>query len=255
MALDSFIAKNLNPDEAYLRLYRWEPYCISLGANQNINSINIQKAKEDNIDVVFRPTGGRAILHSEELTYSVIIPINTTVSAKEIYRNINLALAEGLKKYDEMLNLIELETLQPNFSHLYKEEKSTLCFSVPAKSELKFNGKKLAGSAQRKLNNSLLQHGSILCGTYHNKIVKYLNMNENNIREIENDIYETTIELNTILRKEIDYTRMAYSIRNGFSSFFNCIFEEIDLESLLTRTGFSNQDIFKAELLTMKENL
>ncbi len=244
MDLDLFLAKKLKADEACLRLYQWKPYCISLGANQNIDSINLEAAKKDNIDVVFRPTGGRAILHSEELTYSVILPLNSTSSAKEIYQNINLALAEGLKRYDEKLNLIKLETKQPNFSLLYKEEKSALCFAVPAKSELKFKGKKLAGSAQRKFNNALLQHGSILCGTYHRNIVKYLNIDENYLSKIKRDLDQTTTELNTILNKVIDYTRLAYSIRNSFSSFFNCIFEEIDLESFLEQSGVSNYNIY-----------
>ena len=65
MELDVFLSEICKKDEAFFRLYRWNPYTISLGANQNINEIDLVKCKEDNIDVVKRPTGGRAILHAE----------------------------------------------------------------------------------------------------------------------------------------------------------------------------------------------
>ena len=146
MDYDMDIAKNIKPGEAVLRLYRWQPYCISLGANQNFESVNLSKAVEDNIDVVKRPTGGRAILHSEELTYSVIFPILENLSARNLYHEINLALLEGLKIFNSKLDEVELENNQPNFNAFYKEEKSTICFAMPAKSEIKYSGKKLVGS-------------------------------------------------------------------------------------------------------------
>ena len=69
---------------------------------------------------------------------------------------------------------MELEKSQPDFREFYKEGHSAVCFAVPAKSELKFDGRKLVGSAQRKFGNVILQHGSILCGEFHKKIVDYL---------------------------------------------------------------------------------
>ena len=169
MDFDLLLAGSRYRGEAYFRLYKWKPYCISLGANQSYDSIDLTKAKRDYIDVVKRPTGGRAILHAEELTYSVVLPVDYTSSARNIYREINLALLKGLKEYDKRLADIELESTQPAFSSIYKEAKGNICFAVSAKSELKFKGKKVAGSAQRKLNNSLLQHGSILCSDFHKR--------------------------------------------------------------------------------------
>ncbi|MEE9574148.1 MAG: hypothetical protein V3W20_13925, partial [Candidatus Neomarinimicrobiota bacterium] len=75
MDFDVMLAKSLNSNEAILRLYQWKPHCISLGTNQSEGSLKLEKIITDNIDVVKRPTGGRAILHSEELTYSVTYPI------------------------------------------------------------------------------------------------------------------------------------------------------------------------------------
>ena len=88
MDFDVFLAENFVQGNAVLRLYRWNPYCISLGANQSLEDINTSKTRYHQIDVVKRPTGGRAILHSQELTYSVIYPIEPRASAKNIYNEI-----------------------------------------------------------------------------------------------------------------------------------------------------------------------
>jgi len=223
MDYDIDLARNIKPCEAILRLYRWQPYCISLGANQNFKSVNLNKAAEDKIGVVKRPTGGRAILHSEELTYSVVIPVSENLSARNIYHEISLALLEGLRIYNPKLNKVELENSQPDFPSFYKEEKSAICFAVPAKSELKYSGKKLVGSAQRKLGNTILQHGSILCSSYHLNIVNYLNTE--NFETLKAEIENTTTDLGSILNESIDYENLAESIAKGFDIKFETKFE------------------------------
>ncbi len=224
MALDINLAKGCKTDEAILRLYRWKPYCISLGANQDITSINVAKAINDNIDIVKRPTGGRAILHAEELTYSVVMPIYYNTSVRKIYSDINMALASGLKKYDRKLDFVELENLQPDFRNFYKEEKSTVCFAVPAKSELKFKGKKLAGSAQRKMGNVVLQHGSILCGDFHKNIINYLNISGKEKSAVIS-LLNSTADIYNITGRNVDYNLLGSSIVEGFGSYFKNDFE------------------------------
>lgn len=237
MDFDVFLAENFKADYAVLRLYRWNPYCISLGANQSLEDIDLTKTRYHKIDVVKRPTGGRAILHSQELTYSVIYPIDASSSAKNIYNEINLALSKGLINFDTRLNEIDLEHSQPDFKEFYKSQISSICFAVSAKSELNFNGKKLVGSAQRKLGNVILQHGSILCGTYHKKIVDYLNVTDDKRNGMLNEISSTTIDLKSVLNTDIDYAKLNVSILNGFEEHFSSKFEEIDhvyLESKMT---------------------
>jgi lipoate-protein ligase A len=236
MGYDIQLAKNYEPDTAVLRLYRWNPYCISLGANQSFEDVNLEKAKLDNIDVVKRPTGGRAILHSEELTYSVIYPIGNNTSARNIYNEINLALQKGLIEFDEKLNVIELEHHQPDFKEFYKSDISAICFAVSAKSELNFRGKKLVGSAQRKLGNVILQHGSILGGESHKKIVNYLNFNETTRVEILTEISDTTMDLKSALNYELDYSKLAKAIRNVFENHFKNKFDELCVDE--TETNF-----------------
>jgi lipoate-protein ligase A len=209
-----------------LRIYQWEPYCISLGANQDFNSVDREKTSADGFDIVKRPTGGRAILHAEELTYSVVYPISDEKSPKQIYREINLALKNGLMNYNLKLEKIELEHAQPHFPSFYKDSKSTLCFAVSAMNELNYEGKKVAGSAQRKIGNIILQHGSILCGSFHKRIIDYLKLPSDKLEEIKNELEQTTTELETILDEKINYMELSKAIKKGFENHFNIKFEE-----------------------------
>ena len=90
---------------------------------------------------------------------------------------------------------------------------------------MKYFGKKLVGSAQRKLENAILQHGSILCGTFHLKIVDYLNTE--NRQALNSEIQNTTIDLGSILNENINYDELAKSIERGFEIKFDMKFEEV----------------------------
>lgn len=215
MDFDFNLAHTCKPNEAFFRLYQWQPYCISLGANQNYDDINIAKANRNNLEVVKRPTGGRAILHAEEITYSVVMPINR-LTPKEIYEKISSALIKGLELYNPLLTDSELEKLQPNFPQILKQPSGVLCFGSTAKNEVKFAGKKIIGSAQRKLNNVVLQHGSILCGKFHRNLVNYINSDEETKRTLEMELNQKTIEIETILNEHVDYEKLEESLVKGF---------------------------------------
>ena len=236
MEYDIHLSKICKPDEFYLRLYRWNPFCISLGKNQKYEYINIKKAADNKIDIVKRPTGGRAILHSEELTYSVITYAKVQKSPHHFYNEINKALKAGLLFYNDKLSEIELETEQPDFRKIYKENKGNVCFATTAKSEIKFEGKKLVGSAQRKRGNYLLQHGSILCGSYHKNLINYLNLSNENYLDICNKINNVTIDLESILQEKINFIKLKKSIKKGFENHFSDLFTEVSL-------NFSNEEL------------
>ena len=230
MDFDLMLAKNLKPGEAILRFYMWKPFCISLGANQSENTLNLAKVTADGIDVVNRPTGGRAILHSEELTYSVIFPAENSLSLKDFYKNINIAIKIGLAFFNDALSEVNLEHTEPHFPSFYKEERSAVCFAVSSKYEINYQGRKLVGSAQRKIGNVILQHGSILCGDYHKKIADYLVLDEKSLAEVQNDLNESTTDLKKILNDEINIGRLTESIKTGFENHFNICFEETENE-------------------------
>jgi lipoyl(octanoyl) transferase len=216
MDFDLELARSCSLNDAYLRFYRWEPYCISLGANQKQEEVDAEKCKSDKIDIVRRPTGGRAILHAEEITYSVVLPLTGEKTPREIYSKISHALAAGLRSYDKGLSEIELESAQPNFPALLKQPSGMLCFASTAKSELKYAGKKIVGSAQRKLDKVILQHGSILCGKFHRKLPEYLVESDENKLLLKNELEEKTIEIETILNRATDYKKLVDSLILGF---------------------------------------
>ena len=230
MNYDLNLVKEFVPESPVLRVYRWKPYCISLGANQDINSVNAEKIFADEFEIVKRPTGGRAILHAEELTYSVVYPVTEEISPKQIYFEINLALKKGLVHYNPLFEKIELEHTQPHFPSFYKDAKSTLCFAVSAKNELNFNEKKIVGSAQRKMGNVILQHGSILCGNFHKQIIDYLNLTSEKLEEIQTEMEKTTTEIETLLNESVNYERLTSSIKAGFENHFKIKFDDVAVE-------------------------
>ncbi|MEK9136365.1 MAG: lipoate--protein ligase family protein, partial [Bacteroidota bacterium] len=167
MSFDEMLAQRLvsGLGAPTLRLYRWKPWAISLGHNQNLSDINIDRCRRDGIDVVRRPTGGRAILHAEELTYSVTMPVDRR-GILQVYNEISTALVEGLRQFGVD---VSLQRSQLNFVETYKSPSSIPCFSSSARYEIEWKGKKLVGSAQRRYTGNggevVLQHGSILCGS------------------------------------------------------------------------------------------
>lgn len=226
MDFDMQLAGLCNNENAFFRLYRWKPYCISLGANQDLSDIDSDKAGDENIDIVKRPTGGRAILHAEEVTYSVVVPTSIDYSAKELYHKISKGLIRGLADYNAELSNLKLESDQPHFPSLLKESSGKLCFASTARNEIKYNGRKVVGSAQRKMNNALLQHGSILCGQFHRRLTEFVNDSSGL------SLAQSTIELETILKEPVDYAGLYSSLIAGMEEEWGIIFERTNSESI-----------------------
>jgi len=227
MEYDLMLADKCSENEAYLRFYQWDPPCISIGVHQSFDDLNLNKIKFDGLDMVKRPTGGRAILHSEELTYSVVIPASTNLTGEEIYNKISLSLVKGLQLFDPKLMKLELEEIQPDFKSRYQSSSGIICFTSTAKHEVKYNGKKLVGSAQRKFSNSILQHGSILIGKSHAKLVDYLNLDFSELERLKTEITGKTIELETILNYSIDLKKIISSIVLGFEQVWGNNFKAV----------------------------
>ena len=244
MDFDMFLSQNCSEDQVFFRIYRWEPYTISIGANQSFNEIDIEKANQDKIDVVKRPTGGRAILHAEELTYSIILPLKFGLSAREIYNKTSVALSIGLGNYDDKLKSAEIEKNQPDFQTELTQPTGAICFASTAKSEVKFKGKKIIGSAQRKMNSSILQHGSILCGNFHLKLPYYLSGNSSS-KSLFDELKMRTIELSTITNRNVNYSKLANSIISAFENEWNIKFD-------INNTHIENE--FKMSCLQLNEN-
>jgi lipoate-protein ligase A len=191
------------------RVYGWKPWAVSLGANQKESDINAEECRRRNIDIVRRPTGGRAVLHANEITYSVVTPIPKNSSAANLYRDIHLLIIETLRKSGKIV--LDFEKSQPNFHNFYKSEVSSLsCFASAARYEIEFNGKKLVGSAQKISDGVLLQHGSILLGRAYEIISELANVSSQELKERLKEFtlaHSTTLE--EILNREITFEEVA----------------------------------------------
>lgn len=227
MDIDISLARSCHHDEAFFRLYGWKPYCISLGANQKFEDIEMEKASKESIDVVRRPTGGRAILHSEEITYSVIIPYSNELTPKKIYKDVSLALIEGLKLYDPVFVELSLEDENPHFPSLLQQPEGVLCFGSTAKNEIKFRGKKIVGSAQRKLDKVILQHGSILCGKFHRRLPEFVSVDESTRTVLYQEMNSKTIEIESITNVKTDYYKLTKCLKEGFAKYWDIKFDSV----------------------------
>ena len=235
MEFDEKLAHKFNniSDVPILRIYGWSPYTISLGFNQNILDFDSSKISQAGIDIVKRPTGGRAILHAHELTYSIVIPIGEQ-SPRSIYRFINEGLMCGISLMGIQVNLSENSA---DFRKLYQESTSIPCFSSSAKNEIQFEGRKLVGSAQRRYGKIILQHGSFLLGPQHREITRYLAPHIDSMKTIEDDLNTKTIDAETILGRKISFENAAECIKQGFEKEHDIVFEDLAANDIVRPTN------------------
>jgi lipoate-protein ligase A len=161
-----------------LRFYTWSEPTISLGFHQSSEVLNLPKLARDHMPWTRRPTGGAAVLHSEELTYAIVALLPDAGGGKRLQQYVSVAIAEGLRSLGVSAEVDErgepLSALSNRAS----------CFVRTSRWEVTVRGRKLVGSAQRKLGDAYLQHGSILIGEDHLRIVDYLSMSSEPAREL-----------------------------------------------------------------------
>ena len=158
MAVDEFLFDSLTDEpRTFLRFYQWERPAASLGYSQKaVNVLDLEFCKANRIDVVRRITGGKMVLHHQEITYAVASSDQSVFSPTlgGSYKIISQALMNGLLKMG----------LQPSLAQkasLFYAKGSLPCFSRPAQDEIEVDGKKIVGSAQKRVGKKFLQHGSI----------------------------------------------------------------------------------------------
>lgn len=161
MATDEAILKSCNQrfSPSTLRLYEWSEPTLSIGCFQNADNL-IKCCLETGIPYVRRITGGRAVLHSDEITYSIICSADELLFAEGItgaYRIISRCLLETLREAGINADMHISRATEFN-------SKKNSCFHSPSRHEIIIDNKKLVGSAQRRFKRAFLQHGSILFG-------------------------------------------------------------------------------------------
>ena len=166
MAVDEELLARAQAGEttSVLRLYTWLPPAVSIGRFQKIGTaVDADACRQQGIDIVRRITGGRAVLHNKELTYSIIARIDNPLFPRNVhgtYKIIAAGLLQGLRNLG-----IPAEMVSRSSRHavlVKKDAKDPACFSSPSWYEILVHDRKIIGSAQRRLSGAFLQHGSIL---------------------------------------------------------------------------------------------
>lgn len=141
--------------ERWLRLYTWQPHCLSFGRHEPATRrYDTDRITEMGIDTVRRPTGGRAVWHSQELTYAVAAPSRYFGSLQDGYLEIHRTLSEALRRLGIPTSLAPRTRPAPL--------DAGACFAQPAGGEVMSGTRKVVGSAQLRCGGAFLQHGSIL---------------------------------------------------------------------------------------------
>lgn len=224
MAVDAAMLQCCEPDSGTptLRLYGWEAPTLSIGYSQPVGrEIDRSRLEEQGIPWVRRPTGGRAILHEQELTYSVVAPVSHPLFAgglKATFSAISGALLKGLTG-------LGLDHAQVNRGKKTNPEPglraSPACFALLNHCEITVDGRKLVGSAQRRTQTAFVQHGSILIHINRqrlNSVLKFANGYQR-ARNLE-VLQQNTVTLSEVCDSIPAFSEVRAAIRRGFEAWF-----------------------------------
>lgn len=171
-----------------IRFYGWRPAAVSIGYFQDpAKEVNIEKCLAQGVDIVRRPSGGKAVFHCDEITYSIISSNREKTFPSDIlgtYKIISNCLVSGLAYIG--INAQLSETGRANNNYVFK----SCCFSAPARNELLVAGRKICGSAQMRTSGGFLQHGSILINFNPSHAASFLlpACNEEQLRKLKNSV-------------------------------------------------------------------
>lgn len=245
MAMDSAILSAVGRDEVLptLRLYRWNPPCLSLGYSQPYSDIDIQNLRKKGWDVVRRPTGGRAILHTDELTYAVIGPRTEPRlegGLLQSYRRLSTALAEALS----ILGL----PIEVHLGNNPAAQDQAVCFENPSDFEITVDGKKIIGSAQARKKEGILQHGTLPLQGNLGRITEVLHYGSSELQlQAENKLLQKATTVEKVLGHQVSWEDAALAFQTGIQKVLNLKFipgeltaaETIDVEKLV-KNKFGN---------------
>lgn len=218
-----------------IRLYGWEPPALSLGRIQSFHrDVDAGACRKFGFDVVRRPTGGRAVLHDKEVTYSFVLTESHPLCPKQISEAFSLA-AMGILKG---LSLLGIEAnIQGRDSRRRRDMQkgnglfSPACFDSPSWYEIVVDGKKLVGSAQARIKGTLLQHGSILMELEPDVVSALFKLPSETVRmRVERELQLGATSISSILGRKVEFGEVLAAVRQGFIDFlretFNITLED-----------------------------
>ena len=222
MAVDEAILESVGAKLAAptLRLYAWQPPCLSLGYAQPVSDVDLPALDRSGWQLVRRPTGGRAILHTDELTYAVIAPLHEERVAGgvlESYRRLAQALLMALQLLGLSAQSNSKYPLPPGI-----QQNGAVCFEVPSNYEITVNGKKIIGSAQARRLSGVLQHGSLPLNGDLARITCGLRFEDDPARTTAAQrLLEHATTLESFLRRPVTWDETAAAFKTAFEESLN----------------------------------
>ncbi|HET7009562.1 MAG TPA: lipoate--protein ligase family protein [Anaerolineales bacterium] len=221
-----------------LRFYAWDPPCLSLGRAQPLAQVDLVRLEAEGWDWVRRPTGGRAILHTDELTYAVAGPIDEPDLAGGVldsYRRLSAGLVRGLE-------LLGIQPDPPAETHVDDAgRQQPVCFEVPSAYEITVGGRKLIGSAQVRRRGGVLQHGTLPLGGDLTRICRVLRYPDELARRAAADrLSAHAVTLEELLGRRVGWQEAATALAKGFDEALGWPLESTttsETESVSTRSG------------------
>jgi lipoate-protein ligase A len=248
MAVDESLMESVGIGQSppTLRFYSWNPPCLSLGYGQHFTHVDFARVDRLGWDVVRRPTGGRAILHTDELTYSLSLPVDDDLAAGTIvesYQRISLALLEGLNR------LGAKPRADQRAEHI---EVGAVCFETPSHYEITVDGRKLVGSAQTRRKNAILQHGSLPLWGDIARICNGLVFPDDAARlAAQGHVPQRALTLADALGQEITWLEAVDAITQGFAGTFDIDFQHFEPD--LTDLEYDRAQQLHAEIYATPE--
>ncbi len=228
MAIDEamLIGVNRGTTPPTVRVYAWDPPTVSLGYAQRVeDELDLEAVGNCGFGVVRRPTGGRAVLHAGELTYSVVGPAGEDPlgrSIMEAYEAIARALAAGLGRLG-----VEVELAPVATEAMSRDGASPPCFASAGRYEIVVGGRKLIGSAQRRVGRGVLQHGSLLTDATHERIADVMLLADDRRREtVRRLLGQKTTHLSALLGRPVGFDEVAAAVRLGFADAWGVSLDE-----------------------------
>jgi lipoate-protein ligase A len=237
MALDEALLEQVGRSDSLptLRLYTWEPACLSLGYAQPFADVDCARLQAHGWDVVRRATGGRAILHTDELTYSVIAPNDEPRVAGSVLESYN-RLAQALLLGVQSLGVaVEMNDGVKQDGSLLN---NPVCFETPSAYEITVHGKKLIGSAQARKKEGVLQHGSLpLTGDLARICQALVFENEAAREEASKRLLTRATTVESALGRAVSWETAAQALVRAFKGQLGLTFERSELsEKEISRT-------------------
>ena len=200
-------------EHGFLRFYGWRQSALSLGRFEPVDVIDLDRARDDGVQVVRRPTGGRVVMHGDDLTYAIIVPKHEGHNLAETYRTISMCIIKGFEAMGLSLSL-------NRGSGRNGGSAGSPCFGSVSRYEITWRDRKLVGSAQRVGRQAVLQHGSIPIGHGYLDVADYIGGDMRSRAGMRGAMAASTCCLADAMTVGADALSIGRTLMEGFRSHF-----------------------------------